>query len=288
MLVSVCTTSGKRRGRPCASERYNNELIQQKLTSLINSPCTTISEDFARLNVIPFIVKRQRRVRANDRERNRMQTLNEALLILQQCIPAEFLSLNRNMITNLNNTSDSVSSDSNCNASNQHSHKHHKGQIDSTKLTKIDTLKLATKYIEFLASLLHDECSPCYKTSPTISSTSVSSSPNYCPFNNNTTQNQTNVIMHETSFQDSTVANSSMNPIEASYTTKQNKIERYNNDYSQVYYNNYFDTSVAGYSNLSPALPFKHERQEDFNHNTIQFCQNYAFQNGYGQYNNYV
>ena len=80
----------KRRGRPCATERRHNELIQQKFTNMINSTCLNESyEEFTKLNVIPFIVKRQRRSRANDRERNRMETLNSALNALKQHLPME-------------------------------------------------------------------------------------------------------------------------------------------------------------------------------------------------------
>lgn len=76
----------KRRGRPCAIERRRNELIQLKFTSLINSG---MSGDLAKYNVVPFIQKRQRRSKANDRERGRMGTLNNALDILKKHLPID-------------------------------------------------------------------------------------------------------------------------------------------------------------------------------------------------------
>ena len=268
MMISECmpTSSGKRRGRPCASERYNNELIQQKLTDLINSPNTNVNDDFARLNVIPFIVKRQRRVRANDRERNRMQNLNEALIVLQQSLPLEFLNANKNLITNLNNTSDSFSSDSNSNQSKAKA----KNISESAKLTKIDTLKLATKYIEHLANLLSDDSNVV--TPPIISSstTSASGSPNW---NNSYNQpSSLNIYQKESSFY-TQINNDNIGLGFSSLTKKEVK--------------NYYFNQSNNYTSSSLSLK---QSGEDFNHNTIQFCQNYNnfnhFQQSYGNLNN--
>lgn len=131
----------KKRGRPCAIERYNNELMQQKLKSLINSNMP--SNEFAKNNIMPFIVKRQRRSRANDRERNRMQTLNGALSVLKQHLPLELLV-------------NESTSDLDASGSTEDSKKNKKGKGED-KLTKIDTLKLATRYISLLSSMLRDD-----------------------------------------------------------------------------------------------------------------------------------
>ena len=76
----------KKRGRPCALERHRNELIQQKVTNLIN---TGVSDNISNHNIVPFILKRQRRSKANDRERGRMGTLNNALGVLKKHLPEE-------------------------------------------------------------------------------------------------------------------------------------------------------------------------------------------------------
>ena len=64
------------------------------------------------------VIKRIRRVKANDRERNRMHNLNEALDRLRKHLPA--------------------------------------GKCDDNKMTKIETLKSALEYIQTLARLLHE------------------------------------------------------------------------------------------------------------------------------------
>ena len=119
----------KRRGRPCASERFNNEMMEKRLTSLIHS-----DDEFTKSNIMPFIVKRQRRVCANDRERNRMQTLNEALNELKDHLPLDFL------VSELGSDLDNSSS-------TETNGKKSRKKSSEEKLTKIDTLKLATKYI---------------------------------------------------------------------------------------------------------------------------------------------
>lgn len=145
----------KRRGRPCASERHNNELLEKRLTSLINS-----DDEFTKSNIMPFIVKRQRRVRANNRERNRMQTLNEALNDLKEHLPIEFLM--SEFGSDLDN---SYSSDT----------KKQKKKPGEEKLTKIDTLRLASRYIGFLTEILNQENDRIRSTSN--SSESDSNSP---------------------------------------------------------------------------------------------------------------
>ena len=93
-----------------------------------------------------ILVKKQRRLKANDRERNRMKNLNKMLQLLKSLLPFDF-------------NSDSSMDD---------------------KLTKIETLKMATRYIETLTNLLNLTDNPtgsaaCSSPSSTISSTSSSS-----------------------------------------------------------------------------------------------------------------
>ncbi len=71
--------TSKKRGRPCAIDRYKTDLIQQKFTNILNSNSSHQTTHLAQ-NIMPFIVKRQRRQRANNRERTRMQTLMRLLL----------------------------------------------------------------------------------------------------------------------------------------------------------------------------------------------------------------
>lgn len=124
----------RRRGRPCALERQNNELLQAQFSTLISQSALDFDSDFAKLKIIPFIARRQRRARANDRERNRMQTLNEALDVLKSYLPLEYL------IAPSTNREERKTSQSSA----------------ILKLTKIDTLKLATKYIGILTDLLSE------------------------------------------------------------------------------------------------------------------------------------
>lgn len=124
----------RRRGRPCALERQNNELLQAQFSTLISQSALDFDSDFAKLNIIPFIARRQRRARANDRERTRMQTLNEALDVLKSYLPLEYL------VAPSSNREDRKTSQSSA----------------ILKLTKIDTLKLATKYIGILTDLLSE------------------------------------------------------------------------------------------------------------------------------------
>lgn len=187
MFPILIEQQNKRRGRPCAIERYNNEIIQQKLTHLINS-----NDEFARNNVMPFIIKRQRRARANDRERNRMQTLNEALNELKQHLPVEFLLAAES--SNLD--------DSNVTDESSLSNKKSKRKSPEEKLTKIDTLRLATKYISLLTSMLNEsESSESSSTTSPVSTCSNQSLNQSCSsmnynynyyFNSTANQYQTN------------------------------------------------------------------------------------------------
>lgn len=91
LSLIVCNDNSnqrKRRGRPCARERRTNELITEKYTNLMRSG-EAQDEEFTKNRVIPFIIKRQRRSRANDRERGRMENLNSAMIVLKQHIPLE-------------------------------------------------------------------------------------------------------------------------------------------------------------------------------------------------------
>ena len=191
----------KRRGRPCAQERLNNELLEQHFNLLIKATadnqrerCGVIGDGGDQLmlddtRIIPFVVKRQRRVKANVREKHRMQTLNEALEVLKQHLPPEW---SLPVTTTLSS------------ASNDHSNSSRNSSIcgGNAKLTKIDTLRLATSYIQTLSELIRQDdesrlvmsstmshCSNpqtninassgtrCY-TPPTGSTNSSSSSPN--------------------------------------------------------------------------------------------------------------
>ncbi|XP_061833272.1 neurogenin-1 [Nerophis lumbriciformis] len=101
----------------------------------------------ARSAATVHVVKKSRRLKANDRERNRMHNLNDALEELREVLPA---------------------------------------LPDDSKLTKIETLRLAHNYIWALsetlriADLTRTPAEPwfsCRSSSPSSSSSSVSSSP---------------------------------------------------------------------------------------------------------------
>ena len=129
----------RKRGRP--SYWSNLEYLQQKqLQENNNEPI--------RSGLTPqILVKRQRRLKANDRERNRMKNLNKMLQELKSLLPYEFES--------------SPSDD---------------------KLTKIETLRMAAQYIYDLTNLLNstDQISNSYDgegSSTFNSSNSTFSSP---------------------------------------------------------------------------------------------------------------
>jgi hypothetical protein len=140
----------RRRGRPCAVERLRNEIMQQKLAQMINSNQVP-SNEFAKLNILPIIVKRQRRVRANDRERNRMQSLNGALRVLRQHLPIEML-----MENTLNLECNRDKRDSGAEKASTKTNGGKKKAARDSKVTKIDTLRMATRYIAMLGDLLRD------------------------------------------------------------------------------------------------------------------------------------
>jgi hypothetical protein len=131
--------TSKKRGRPCAIDRYKTDLIQQKFTNILNSNSSHQTTHLAQ-NIMPFIVKRQRRQRANNRERTRMQTLNEALIVLRQHLPIDLYLKSKT------------------NSDSQTEIKPHK-QLNSSvslKITKIDTLRFAAEYIRLLTDVLRD------------------------------------------------------------------------------------------------------------------------------------
>ena len=170
MSIGV-TNERRRRGRQCALERQNNELLQAQLSSMVSQSQFDFDSDFAKLNILPFITRRQRRARANDIERCRMQRLNEELDVLKSMLPIDYL------------LTEEAESDG-----------QRIGQCQSSpKLTKIYTLKLATKYIRILTELLNDnvsgasgnvDSSPVWSCSNTVTdSSSVESlSPSLAPF----------------------------------------------------------------------------------------------------------
>lgn len=78
-------------------------------------------------------LRRHRRSRANDRERTRMRSLNEALEHLRTLLPIDASCF-------YSSTNDSS----------------HSGPIVEDKLTKIETLRTASAYIRLLTNLLED------------------------------------------------------------------------------------------------------------------------------------
>ncbi|XP_027203240.2 uncharacterized protein LOC113797106 [Dermatophagoides pteronyssinus] len=128
-------------------------------------------------------LKRNRRLKANDRERNRMHMLNKALERLRSVLPSSFTENIDN--NNDNNNNDNFSDDGN---NSQHS------SNQNNKMTKIETLRFAHDYIWALSETLrsldsqqqqqnHDQLispttlsSPIHLTDSPPSSSSLSSS----------------------------------------------------------------------------------------------------------------
>lgn len=135
-------TSKKKRGRPCAIDRYKNDLIQEKFTSMLNNGNTS-NDEFTKLKIIPFIAKRHKRQRANNRERSRMQTLNEALIILKQHLPIDLYLKSK---TNLQSQTEITENDKQLLKEKS---------LEFVKMTKIDILKFATEYIKLLTNVLN-------------------------------------------------------------------------------------------------------------------------------------
>jgi hypothetical protein len=104
-------------------------------------------------------LKRHRRSRANDRERTRMRSLNEALEHLRTLLPL-----------------DSLAYYSSTDSSNH-------GSVVEDKLTKIETLRTASAYIRLLTDLLEDNNPPstCNSYSYNMSAHQQSSYYSYVP-----------------------------------------------------------------------------------------------------------
>jgi len=115
---------------------YRNNLsfsVDSSSTSTVNPP--TKSRRGRKRVTDPILateLKRHRRSRANDRERTRMRSLNEALEHLRTLLPI-----------------DSTSCYSSADSSNH-------GSMVEDKLTKIETLRTASAYIRLLTDLLED------------------------------------------------------------------------------------------------------------------------------------
>lgn len=139
-------TGKKKRGRPCALDRYKTELIQQKFTNILNNK--SLNDEFTKTSILPFIVKRQRRQRANNRERSRMQTLNGALHVLKQHLPMDLYLQSK---TNAQSQADEL-----VQAETTKSKRANENLNNQAKMTKIDTLKFAAEYIKLLTSVLND------------------------------------------------------------------------------------------------------------------------------------
>lgn len=137
--------ASKKRGRPCAIDRYKTDLIQQKFTNILNSNSSHQTAHLAQ-NIMPFIVTRQRRQRANNRERSRMQTLNSALIILRQHLPIDLYLQSKTNVQSQIELECQKNSDE----------KSSKVEKCPAKMTKIDTLRFAAEYIRLLTDVLTD------------------------------------------------------------------------------------------------------------------------------------
>jgi hypothetical protein len=178
------TNMCKRRGRPSAIERYQNELLQKKYTDLINSSSSQ-NDEYTKTNIMPFIMNRQRRQRANNRERSRMQTLNSALNELKKHLPLELFMFEELKTGDIKNNK--------------------KAKLAELKLTKIDILKLAARYISMLSELLQQDVNKLYSNAQSTnnsfySNASSSISPNQeCLAESNFNLNFSNVAINKSS-----------------------------------------------------------------------------------------
>ena len=109
-------------------------------------------------------LKRNRRLKANDRERNRMHMLNKALERLRSVLPSSFTENIDN--NNDNNNNDNFSDDGN---NSQHS------SNQNNKMTKIETLRFAHDYIWALSETLRSLDSQQQQHDQIISPTTLSS-----------------------------------------------------------------------------------------------------------------
>jgi hypothetical protein len=231
--------SSKRRGRPCALERLNNELMQQRLTSMLNSSIIA-SNEAAKSNILPFIIKRQRRKRANDRERNRMQSLNGALNILKQHLPLDLLMNDDDELCDENSPIKREKLENNKSKSK-------KQKKYEAKLTKIDTLKLATKYISILTDLLNSDSNMKSKNSNYFTSSIVSysslSSVSSCESNSlspNSNLNHQRNLNYETSDMNSNYLFQNMH-------SKASHFQSYQNTNDFIYHSQFSNTCMKYY-----------------------------------------
>lgn len=120
----------------CSSidRNYPPSSVDSSSTSVFIPPTTKSRRGRKRVTdpVLAKQLKRHRRSRANDRERTRMRSLNEALEHLRTLLP--------------------IDSTSYCSSTDSSNH----GPILEDKLTKIETLRTASAYIRLLTDLLED------------------------------------------------------------------------------------------------------------------------------------
>ena len=112
---------------------------------LNNGNTSALNDEFTKLKIIPFIAKRHKRQRANNRERSRMQTLNEALIILKQHLPIDLYLKSK---TNLQSQTEITENDKQLLKEKS---------LEFVKMTKIDILKFATEYIKLLTNVLNSD-----------------------------------------------------------------------------------------------------------------------------------
>jgi hypothetical protein len=72
-MFDINFNNKKRRGRPCASERLEAALSDRRLTNLIQS---NPNDELTKQCIRPLLIKRERRQRANGRERSRARQIS--------------------------------------------------------------------------------------------------------------------------------------------------------------------------------------------------------------------